>query len=167
MMEGTVSVPPYRTCAYSDDDVLPVRWLSHSGKPQRRGWNPRECLDCHWAFSMKIVVFEYDVEIVTTLSISYDVCRRPRRGAPAADRWLQKNSLPAVPRRGPEVGFLHIKDDFHGLGVNRIDSCLFLQSIFFMIIHWLNQFLKINSPFLFWIILLILLCNFVSICIWM
>jgi hypothetical protein len=36
---------------------------------------------------MKIVVFRYDAEIGTTLSIMYDECRRPQRGAPAADRW--------------------------------------------------------------------------------
>jgi hypothetical protein len=36
MKEGTVSVPPYRPCAYSDDGVLPVRWLSHSGELKRR-----------------------------------------------------------------------------------------------------------------------------------
>jgi hypothetical protein len=41
-----------------------------------------------------------------------------------------KNSLPAVPRRSPEAGALFIEYDFHGSGVNRIDSCLFLQSFF-------------------------------------
>ena len=35
---------------------------------------------------MKIVVFRYDAGIVTTLSIWYDDCRRPRRGTPAVDR---------------------------------------------------------------------------------
>ena len=39
-----------------------------------------------------------------------------------------KKTLPAVPRRGPEAGFHRIHYDFHGLGVNPIDSCLFLQS---------------------------------------
>ena len=28
-------------------------------------------------------------------------------------------------RRSPEVGVLYIENDFHGSGVNRIDSCLF------------------------------------------
>ena len=57
-------------------------------------------------FPMKIEIFRFDAGIVIPLSISYDKYRRPRRGAPAADRWLktQKNSLPAVPRRGPEAG---------------------------------------------------------------
>jgi len=39
MKERTVPVPPDRPCAYSDDDELPVRELSHSGEPQRRGCN--------------------------------------------------------------------------------------------------------------------------------
>ena len=38
-----------------------------------------------------------------------------------------KKNLPAVPRRGPEAGFHRIHHDFHGSGVNPIDSCLFLQ----------------------------------------
>ena len=42
-----------------------------------------------------------------------------------------KKTLPAVPRRGPEAGFHRIHYDFHGSGVNHIDSCLFLQSQFF------------------------------------
>ncbi len=63
------------------------------------------------SFLMKIVLFRYDAEIIITLSIWYDECRHPRRGAPVADRRLkiQKNSLPAVPRRGPEAGVLRIK----------------------------------------------------------
>ena len=39
-----------------------------------------------------------------------------------------KKLLPAVPRRGPEAGFHRIHYDFHGSGMNSIDSCLFLQS---------------------------------------
>jgi len=46
---------------------------------------------------------------------------------------IQKNSLPGVPRRGPEAGVLRREDDFHASGVNRIDSCLFLQSHFFSV----------------------------------
>jgi hypothetical protein len=42
MKERTVPVPPDRPCAYSDDDELPVRELSYSGEPQRRGCNRRE-----------------------------------------------------------------------------------------------------------------------------
>jgi hypothetical protein len=41
MEEGTVPVPPYRPCAYSDDDVLPVLGLSHSGEQKQRGINRR------------------------------------------------------------------------------------------------------------------------------
>jgi hypothetical protein len=41
-----------------------------------------------------------------------------------ADRYLkiQKNSLPAVPRRGPVTGVIHRENDVHGSGVNQIDS---------------------------------------------
>ena len=105
------------------------RRYRNSRGPKRREWNPRE-LQVFWPFSMKIVVFRYYVGIVTTLSIWYGECRYPRRGSPVADRWLkiQKNSQPAVPRRGLEAGFIRIADDFHGSGVNQIDSYLFLQS---------------------------------------
>ena len=56
----------------------------------------------------------------------YDDERR-RRGALGriGDEKIQKNSLPAVPRRGHDAGVLRREDDFHGSGVNRIDSCLF------------------------------------------
>jgi hypothetical protein len=40
MREGTVPVPPYRPCAYCDDDVLPVRGISRgsqSGGGETRG----------------------------------------------------------------------------------------------------------------------------------
>jgi hypothetical protein len=38
------------------------------------------------ARTMKIVLFRYDMGMVTTRSLRYDDCRRPRRDAPAADR---------------------------------------------------------------------------------
>jgi hypothetical protein len=34
------------------------------------------------------------------------------------DYKFKKNSLPAVPRRGPEAGILRREDDSHGSGVN-------------------------------------------------
>jgi len=40
----------------------------------------------------------------------------------------KKNTLPPLSRRGLEAGFIRIEDDFHGVGVNKIDSYLFLQS---------------------------------------
>ena len=49
---------------------------------------------------------------------------RPR-GRPVTK---QKNSLPAVPRRGFEAEALRIEDDFHGSGVDRIDSYLFIHN---------------------------------------
>ena len=52
-----------------------------------------------------------------------------------------KNSLPAVPRRSPEAEVLGRDYDFHGSGVNRIDSYLFLLChifhSFFLVIHHL------------------------------
>ena len=41
---------------------------------------------------------------------------------------LQKNSLPAMSRRGPEAGDFRILHVFHSPGVKRINSSLFLQS---------------------------------------
>jgi hypothetical protein len=43
--------------------------------------------------------------------------------------YQKKYSLMPMPRRGPETGDLRIQDDFHDSGVNRIDSCLFLQNL--------------------------------------
>jgi len=75
---------------------------------------------------LKIVVFRYDVRIVTPLSTRYDDCRRFESVTTNS-----KISLPAVPRRGPEAGVLRIFCDFHGSGLNQIDSCLVLQSPFY------------------------------------
>jgi hypothetical protein len=36
MKEGAVPVPSLPPCTYSNDGVLPVRWLSHSGELKRR-----------------------------------------------------------------------------------------------------------------------------------
>ena len=57
---------------------------------------------------MKIVVFSYDAEIITPLFMWYDECRRPRRGTPRRINTYSKNTLPSVPRRGPEEGVLRI-----------------------------------------------------------
>ena len=71
-----------------------------------------------YGFLKKIVLFSYGEGIVIPLSIRYDECRRPPRGAPAAD-WRVKNTpLPAVPRIGPETGVIHREHYFHGSGVN-------------------------------------------------
>jgi hypothetical protein len=40
MKEGAVPVPPYRPCAESDDDKLPVRELSHLGGAEAAGVKP-------------------------------------------------------------------------------------------------------------------------------
>jgi hypothetical protein len=46
MTEGTAPVPPYRSCANSDDEVLPIQRVSHAGELQRRGETPVERLAC-------------------------------------------------------------------------------------------------------------------------
>jgi hypothetical protein len=58
------------------------------------------------------------------------IATAPQTVAPAVDleQTIQKKPLPAVPRRGPEAGFHHIHYDFHGLWVNPISSCSFLQN---------------------------------------
>jgi len=59
--------------------------------------------------SMKIVLFRYDARIVTPLSLSYYKYRTSNGASCAADRGTTKKiSLPAVSRRGPEAGVLHI-----------------------------------------------------------
>ena len=70
------------------------------------------------------MVFSYEGEIDTTLSIGYDERRLPFRGSLAAGSVtkIQKNSLPAVPRRGPEAEVSRRDDDFCGSGMNRNDS---------------------------------------------
>jgi hypothetical protein len=45
MKEGTVIVHPYRTCAYCNDDVLPVRGGYRIRGSHSSGGNPRECSD--------------------------------------------------------------------------------------------------------------------------
>ncbi len=48
-----------------------------------------------------------------------------------------KKSLPPVPMRGPEAFVLRREYDFYESGVNRIDSCLFLQNLIIPVTpHW-------------------------------
>jgi hypothetical protein len=54
---------------------------------------------------------------------------------------IQKNSLPGVPRKGPEAGVRRRENNFHGSGLSRIDSCLFLHS------HFLCVFFNDSDPF--------------------
>ncbi len=62
-------------------------------------------------------------------SSMFDNRRRPANGRPRGGSVTNnKKTLPAVPRRGPEAGFHRIHYDFHGSGVDHIDSCLYLQS---------------------------------------
>ena len=74
------------------------------------------------SFLMKIVVFTNDAGIVSLSPLDTIWFRRPRRVAPAADQLLtiQKNTMPAVPRRGFEAEVHHGADDFHGSGANCI-----------------------------------------------
>ena len=147
MTEGTWTCPPIPPLRLSLWWCIPVQELSQFGGAQSGGgWNPDERLAGDWAFPMKIILFRYDAEIVTTLSISYDDCRRPRRGAPAANRWLkiQKNSLPSRASQRPWGWSLSYVEDFHGTDVNRIDSCLVLQNRRNNILGVSNS----NNPFL-------------------
>jgi hypothetical protein len=61
----------------------------------------------------------------------------PRGGSETKN---SKNSLPAVPQRGPEAGVLRIKLDFHCFCMNS-RSCLFLQSHLFVISNYLIEFM--------------------------
>jgi hypothetical protein len=79
-----VPVLTYRPCAYGDDDVVPVRGLSHLGGAKDAGETSVSVQ--FFTFSVKNRIFHYYAEIVSILSITYDECRRPRRGAPAADQ---------------------------------------------------------------------------------
>ena len=51
MKEGTVPVPPYRPCAYCDDDVVPVQGYRIWGGDEAAGVKPRERLDFDEHFS--------------------------------------------------------------------------------------------------------------------
>ena len=88
------------------------------------GGEPRLSIHGFLTFPRNIVVFRDKGEIVTTLSIGYDERRLPFRGSLAAGSVIkiQKNSLPAVPRRGPEAEVSRRDDDFCGSGVIRTDS---------------------------------------------
>jgi hypothetical protein len=61
---------------------------NHSGSPSQF---PRQ-LKKPRGFLMKIKISGFDEEIVSTLFIWCDECRRPRRGTPTADQYLFKNS---------------------------------------------------------------------------
>jgi len=47
-----MGLSPYTAPPLSDDDVAPVRGLSHQGSHSGGGQNPR--IACNWAFPMKI-----------------------------------------------------------------------------------------------------------------
>jgi len=93
---------PLPPLAYRDDKVVPVRELSHLGSKSAGKKHSR-------AFSLfsNFLLKSYYPDIygiVTTPVMRCDECRRPRRGAPAADQLQNlKKILPAVPRRGPEA----------------------------------------------------------------
>ncbi len=106
MKEGTVPVPPYRPCALSDDDGLPVRGLSHRGSHSGGSEIPVERFARNGAFPVKIIVFSFDAGIVSTLFLWCDECHRPKTGRPCGGLATKKNSLPAVSWRGPEAGVL-------------------------------------------------------------
>jgi hypothetical protein len=82
---------------------------------------------------MKIVVFKYMRGLLPPSPSGTMIAAAPD-GAPRGGlvTEIQKNSLPGVPRKGPEAGVLRRENNFHDSGVSRIDSCLFLQSHFFV-----------------------------------
>ena len=112
MKEGTVPVPHtapalsgmmmppvqlmrylFRIEIYGPSVELPVQELYSFygsyrilGGAGAAGVNPVSVHVYLCTFPVKIVLFSYDAEIVTPLSIRYDECRRPRWDAPAADR---------------------------------------------------------------------------------
>jgi hypothetical protein len=63
-----VPVYPYRRCAYSDGDKLPVQEVSQFEGAEAARVSPRE-LQVFLNIPMKIVVFRYYAGIVTSLSI--------------------------------------------------------------------------------------------------
>ena len=79
-------------------------------------------------------------EIVTSLSIRYDDCRRPRWGAPAAVlvNENKKNPCPAVPRRGPEAGVHQVEYDFHGSDVKSLYSVTMPEIVTLLFIRYDN-----------------------------
>ena len=66
-------------------------------------------------------------------------------GAPPWRIATKKHPLPAVPRRGHEAGVLRVKYDFHGSGLNRINSSQFLLSRF---LNFLCKKGTLQNPFL-------------------
>ena len=78
---------------------------------------------------MKIELFSYDTRFFfTRLHLRW--LPPPRKRSPPRRIWNKqfKKTLPAVPLKRPWGGLHQIYYDFHGSGVNHIDSCLFLQS---------------------------------------
>jgi hypothetical protein len=78
---------------------------------------------------VKIELFRYDMRFFSHATM-YDDRRRPANGRPRGGSGTNnfKKNLPAVPRRIPEAGFHRMYYDFHGSGVNHLDSCLLLQN---------------------------------------
>ena len=106
-----------------------IRSYQIRGEPKRRWWN------APWASSF-LTIFSENRSIQILCGDCYLIIHLvrwmppPPTRLPVADRWLKirKKHPPPVSRRGLVVGFIRIEDDFHGLGVNQIDSFLFLHS---------------------------------------
>jgi len=99
-----------------------------------RGWGetPFLSISCSWAFPMKIELFSYDTRFFFTRHHLRWLPPPRKRSPPRRISNKQfKKTLPVVPRRGLKAGLHQINYDFHGSGVNHIDSCLFLQSPIF------------------------------------
>jgi hypothetical protein len=80
-----VPVLPYHP-AMSDDDVVPLRGLSHFLGSTKRKVETSLSVQVFFCIAFENRCIQVNAVIVTNLSLWYDDCRRPRRDAPAADR---------------------------------------------------------------------------------
>ena len=83
---------------------------------------------------MEIKLFSYDTRFLFATATIYDDYRRPRRVAPRriSNKTIQKNPCPPCLGEALRREFHRIHYDFHGSGVNPLDSCQFLQSTQFL-----------------------------------
>jgi len=90
-------------CITSSFKIDPViRRYRNSGKPQRRGWIPKRSPELSEGFPWKSNSFWENNGGWDPHTPDYDICRRPRQGAPAADQRLifLNNTQPARPFPG-------------------------------------------------------------------
>jgi hypothetical protein len=102
-----ITSPPRGTGRIAISPEQVTQHYRKGGSQSGRGETPVERSDCYRAFPMKIIVSGFDAEIVSTLIIWCDECRRSKTGLPVRRiNTYSKIPLPAVPRRCPESGVL-------------------------------------------------------------